>query len=584
MPDIPVTIWTAIASGGFCVVLIAIVAILAEISRRKLSEVKPGARESWLLRAPLLPLVLAVVAGLLSIYALILHFAFGATDFQLPATANVTSPVLVAATLIAGALTAAYAVLRLRAHLLAEARGRLDAHGEERADERHRNDQEVALTERFARAVALLADTQPISRIAGAHLILALGDEWVRDGAQQRCLDVLISHLRGLHQNETFQNGPGSRSVREEVRLVTSEVLQRLGASGSNSWKVRAGDFSGAVVADFDLAGVQTFASLDLRGAQVLGDLLIPREASDTAPRLAGLVCEGDVSVEWADTWVDLDLSNVDVGGAMALTGKILPGVLVGASLHVGGDLSLGFESFEGDILLDSSEIEGAVVVGSSELGAVFGTEAKSTLLSLTGASFQEFRLRRSGRGPQLDITGAIGAVDLSRSTFPFEVTANGLDASSGLSLRGARFEGALVLDRADLPSAIDLDGLFLSDVARSAVSSSEFALRDRLLTYGQGKAPVRVAERDAGFDWRSAIEPLRDRAGEPLMTELESRLSRIESDLPFDWHTRPPFTARVMSEVSRAGAKVDAPKSVEDALHAALRELLPLAPTGEMP
>lgn len=580
MPQLSVTIWTAIASGVLCVVLIAVVAVLAEVSRRKLSEAKPGSHESWLLRAPLLPLVLAVVAGLLSVYSLILHYAFGAPDYQLPATANVTSPVVVAATLIAGALAAAYAVLRLRAHLLAEAKGRLDAHGEERADERHRNDQEVALTERFARAVALLADAQPISRIAGAHLILALGDEWERDGAQQRCLDVLISHLRGLRQNKTFQEELDSRSIREEVRLITSEVLDRLTA-GAASWNVRAGDFSGAVVADFDLAEVQTFASLDLRGAQVLGDLVIPRTASANAPRLSDLVCEGDVSIEWADTWVDLDLANVDVGGAMALTGKVLPGVLNAASLRVGGDLSLGFESFEGDVFLDSSEITGHAVVGSSELGATFGSENTSTLLSATGALFQEFRLRRSRRGPKLDLTGAIGAVDLSRSIFPFEVTANRLDASSGLVLRGARFEGALVLDEAEVPSAIDLDGLHLSDTARSAVSSSEFALRGRLLAYGQAEVPTRVPERDAEFDWRSAIERLRDRAGEPMMTELETRLTRIESDLPLDWETRPTFTARIMSEVSRAAAKVDAPKSVEDALHTALRDSLPLAPTG---
>jgi hypothetical protein len=581
MPDLPVTIWTAIASAALFLVLIAIVAILAENSRRKRLEDKPGSRETWLLRAPLLPLVLAVVAGLLSVYALILHYAFGAVDFQLSATTNGTSPVLVAATLIAGALTAAYAVLRLRAHLLAEAKGRLEAHGDERADERHRSDQEVALTERFARAVALLADTQPISRIAGAHLILALGDEWVRNGAQQRCLDVLISHLRGLRQNTAFQEEVDSRSIREEVRLITSEVLDRL-TSGVNSWTVRAGDFSGAVVSDFDLTEVHAFLSLDLRGALVLGDLSIPHDASSAAPRLSGLVCEGSVSIEWADAWADLDLSNADVGGAVALTGKVLPGVLNAPSLRVGGDLSLGFESFEGDILLDSSEIMGAAVIGSSELGATFGTETKSTLISLTGSSFQQFQLRRSPRGPQLDLTGATGAVDLSRSVFPLEVTANRLDASAGLYLRGARFEGPLVLDEANVPSVIDLDGLFLSDSARSAISSSEFPLRDRLLLHGQENVPGRVVESDAGFDWRNSIEPFRERAGEPLMSELETRLTRIESDLPLDWRLRPPFTARVMSEISRAAAKVDAPKSVEDALHAALRASLLLASTGE--
>lgn len=583
MPELPVTIWTAIASGAVCLVLIAVVALFAEASRRRQLDVKRNSSESWLLRAPLLPLVLAVVAGLLAIYALILRYAFGATDFQLPATANVTSPVLVAATLIAGALTAAYAVLRLRAHLLAEAKGRMEAHGDERADERHRSEQEVAYTERFAKAVALLADAQPISRIAGAHLILALGDEWPRDGAQQRCLDVLVSHLRALRENASFENESSSRGVREEVRLVTSELLRRL-AEGTSSWSVRAGDFSGVLVADFDLTEIRAFPMLDLRGAKVLGDLAIPAAGSVAAPKLSGIVCEGDLNIEWADGWEDLDLSGAQLRGSASITGRTLRGLLNATELHTEGDLSFGFESFEGDVILDFAEIGGSAVVGSSELGATFGTEAKPTLLSLVGASFQEFKLRRSVRGPQLDLTDAVGAVDLSHSVFPIEVTGNRLDASSGLYLRGARFEGALVLNEAAVPASIDLDGLFLSDSARSAISSSEFALRDRLLQHGQEKMPARQVDQDVAFDWRSAVEPLRERLGEPLMSEVEDRLQRVEADLPLDWHTRPPFTARVMSEVARAVAKTDAPRTAEEALQAALRRALPLARTGEEP
>jgi hypothetical protein len=581
MPDLPVTIWTAIASGALCLVLFVLVALNAEFSRRKQLEVKPSVSDSWLLRAPLLPLVLAVVAGLLSIYALTLHYAFGASDFQLPAAANVTSPVVVAATLIAGTLTAAYAVLRLRAHLLAEAKGKLDAHGDERADERHRSEQEVAFTERFAKAVALLADEQPISRIAGAHLVLALGDEWSRVGAQQRCLDVLVSHLRALRENEEFDDESGSRGVREEVRLITSEVLRRLG-EGTPTWDVRAGDFSGAVVADFDISGLSAFRQLDLRGGKVLGELTIHSAASIAAPKLSGLACEGDLTIEWADNWGDLDLSGAELGRSASFTGRTLPGVLNLINLHAESDLSLGFESFDGDVILDFAEIGGCAVVGSSELGATFGTEAKPAVFSLVGASFQEFQLRRSARGPQLDLTDAVGAVDLSHSVFPLEVTANRLDASTGLLLRGARFEGALVLDGATVPSSIDLDGLVLSESARSAVSSSEFALRDRLLEQGQEKAPARTVEQDQVFDWRRALEPVRERLGEPLMKEVEYRLRRIEADLPLDWHTRPPFTARVMSEVSRAVAKTDAPTTAEDELHAALKRALPLAPTRE--
>jgi hypothetical protein len=581
MPEFPVTVWTAATSGALCVVLVVVIIIAAEIARREQAASKGGVADPWLLRVPLLPLVLAVVAGLISIYSLILLLAFGAVDFQLPAASNVTSPVLVAATLVAGALTAAYAVLRLRAHILAEAKGKLDAHGDERADEKHRSDQEIAFTERFAKSVSLLASDQAISRIAGAHLILALGDEWLRDGAQQRCLDVLVSHLRALRENGSFEDEPGSRGAREEVRLITSEVVRRLSAGGA-SWSVKAGDFSGAVVADLDLAGLAAFAILDLRDAQVLGDLLIPAEISTSAPKLTGVSCEGDLTVQWAEGWTSLDLSRAEVAGSIALTGKILPGVFSGAHLRTEGDLMLGFESFGGDVILDSAEVAGSAVVGSSELGATFGTEEKPTALSLNGASFQTLQLRHSTRGPQLDLTGATGSVDLSYSVFPFEVTANNLDASTGLHLRGARFEGALVLDEAKAPNTVDVDGLHLSDAARSAIGSSEFSLRDRLLSNGQEVRPANAVERSQFFDWRSAIEPLRKRCGEMLMAELERRLARVDADLPFEWQTRPTFTARIMSEVSRAVAKVEAPESVENALHAALRQSLALASTGK--
>lgn len=561
----PITAWTAIISGAVSIILVAVVAILAARSR----SVEP-----WLLRAPLLWLVVAVILGLISIYSLLLLLAFDAPDFKLPTKTSVTSPVLVAATLIAGTLTAAYAVLRLRAHLLAEARGKLDAHGEERADERHRSDQEVALTERFAKAVGLLASEQPISRTAGAHLILALGDEWSRDGAQQRCFDVLISHLRGLRENQSFDDLASTRGIREEVRLITREVLRRL-ATGELAWKVKAGDFSGAVIADLDLVGLPVFRILDLSGAQVLGDLVIPNDVSESAPRLSGLVCEGDLTIHWSEHWADADLSSAQVGGSVALAGKALAGAFNGTGLHADGDLSLGFEAFGGDIVLDSVEVGGEAIIGSSELGALFGTDTHPTALSIVAGSFQKLELRRSARGPQLDLTGATGAVDLSFSVFPLEVTANELDASTGLHLKGARFESALVLDGAKIPVAIDLDGLILSEDARSAIESSEFSLRDRLLAHGQGERPVASTERDETFDWRNAIEPVRKQAGDQFMTELDHRLSRIEAELPLDWRTKPSFMAQVMSEVSRAAARVEAREESKRAVQSALRNLI---------
>ncbi|CAN7310850.1 hypothetical protein LJR045_001621 [Microbacterium sp. LjRoot45] len=211
------TAWAAIICGAVFAILVGWM-LMGSLKRRSGADSEP-----WLLRAPLLRLVLAVVSGLIALYSLLLLLAFGAEDFSLPDKANIASPVIVAATLIAGVLTAAYAVLKFRAHLLSEARGKIDAQEDQRAGDKHRADQEFALIERFSKAVGLLAAEQPISRIAGAHLVLALGDEWT--SGTQRCFDVLTSHLRALGENKAIEDdslfGPG---VREEIRLITAEL------------------------------------------------------------------------------------------------------------------------------------------------------------------------------------------------------------------------------------------------------------------------------------------------------------------------------------------------------------------------
>lgn len=572
-----VTGMVAFISGAISVFLAIIVVLLEKPSQKELEVLRP-ASAPWLLRAPLLPLVFAVLAALLSIYSLILRFAFGAENFLLPKTANVTSPVLVAATLVAGALTAAYAVLRLRAHLLAEVKSRLEVHGNERADEKHQIEQEVVFTERFAKAVALLADPQPISRIAGSHLIFALGDEWRSDGAQQRCLDVLVSHLRVLCENELFEDEPGSRGIREEVRLITSEILRRL-SKGAPSWNVRVGDFRGTVVADFHIDDDVVFPLLDLRGAKVLGDLRIPSLACSTAPKLTDIVCEGCLTIAWRDGWGEMDLSGAKLGASVSLIGKTLSGNLIANEICVEGDFDFGFELFEGDVIFDSAKIKGDLVVGSPELGAMFGTKVKSTELSLVGSSFRELKLRHCSQGPQLNLAGSVGAIDLSYSTFPLEVTANQLDASAGFRLQGTQFLDAFVLEGAILPETIDINGLVMSEKARSAVRSSDFASRELLLGDRKEKVSSYNLEKDVQFDWRPLLESLGETIGDPLKREVESRLTKIENILPVDWNRRQSFTALLMTEVSRAAAKSNASKSEEETMQTALKRSLGLAP-----
>lgn len=569
-----ITTWTASAAAGCSLVMIVLTVLMTRSARKKLTRIDASIEVGgiWLLRAPLLPLVLAVVFGLIALYALLLHFAFGASDFKLPSTTTGANPVLVAATLIAGALTAAYAVLRLRAHLLAESRSRLEAHGDLRADAKHRSDQEVALAERFSKAVELLAADKPISRIAGAHLILALGDEW--PSGAQRCLDVLVSHLRGLRENNTLTDEAVPRGMREEVRLITSEIFRRLSDRGPH-WKVRAGDFSGTALDGVELEDGIQLASLDLRGAHILGNLSIPATSSREAPLLAEICCDGDLSVEYSSDWPELDLTRATVAGSIHITGEAPPGELTGTELQAGGSLNLSFDVFRSDIMLDGAEVQEDIRVGLTTLGATFGAEGDAPVdLSLVNASFGRLALQRVTRGPRVNISGAVGVVDFTSSVLPFEVNANRLDASTGLHLRGARFEDALILDGATVPEFVELDGLFLSDTARSAIESSDFSLRDLMLAATRSKPLRQGSTHGAGFDWRSAIEPLRERAGTLLMGELEMRLKTLEANLPLDWRNKPSFAAQVTSEVARAVARADVARDTADEIQMALREV----------
>ncbi|WP_163165410.1 hypothetical protein [Arthrobacter sp. Alg241-R88] len=563
------------ALGAICSLLF--VAIAAMVAARRKSE------EPWLLRAPLLWLVLAVLLGLISIYSLLMLLAFDAPDFKLPATANVSNPVLVAATLVAGGLTAAYAVLRLRAHLVAEEKGKIDARGDSRADDKHRSDLEVALIERFAKGVELLASNHAISRIAGAHLILALGDEWKR--GVQRCLDVLVSHLRGLRENHSFDDEAGSSyGVREEVRLITSEVIRRL-SELEGRWDVRAGDFRGAVLGDVDLTEVRGLSVLDFREARILGDLTLSRRASDEVPQLAGLTCDGDLSVEWtksheqreAELRDEIDLSAAAVGGSIVFSGELLDLDLKCSDLRAGGDFSLAFEEFECDVTLDAANVQGEIRIGSTALSTAFGVNGEQTSLSLADAAFSKLTLRNLSSGPLLNLSGASGEVDLSDSRFSYEVVANHLDASTGLNLRRSKFEAALVLDGATIPAAVDVEGLILSASARSGIQSSDFAFRDRLLGSSEVR-PARGLTSDSTFNWRRAMEPIRDGADPSFIEELERRLADAETNLPLDWQQRTTFTSRIMSDVSRAAAKTDQTKDVMRKVQEVLRESLDLA------
>ncbi|GAA4157943.1 hypothetical protein GCM10022286_10190 [Gryllotalpicola daejeonensis] len=483
-----------------------------------------------------------------------------------------SSPIVVAATLIAGGLTAAYAVLRLRAHLVSEERGRLDRNEDRRAIEKHRSDQEIAFVERFSKAVALLSADQSISRIAGAHLILALGDEWP-NGAQ-RCLDVLLSHLRGIHETHALEaESSSSRGVVDEIRLITDEVFRRLRANGP-AWDVVAGDFSETALASVDLEGIKPLHLLDLRRAHVLGNVAIPEGSTLTVPSMEGLVCDGQLDLVWSAGWTGLNIAKAEIAGSVSVTGRLLGDPIDATGLRA-ESLLLAFESIQADVLMETAKIERDLVIGNPGLGCEFGTERAPVSVLLSNSSFETLVMQRAARGPRLDLRDAVGAVDLSYSSFEFEVDASHLDAGSGLSLHGARFDGPLVLDGAVVPATVDLEGVILSAAARNALQSSEFPFRDLVLGIGKSSASPRSLADDRPFDWKDALNPLRQELGVAFLQELEARMSLIEANLPVDWPAKPSFTAHVMSEVARAAARADAPAASKYAVESALRALI---------
>jgi len=593
-PEWPVTAWVAVVCGAVFAVLVVWM-LIGSIRRRSGTGTEP-----WLLRAPLLRLVLAVVSGLIALYSLLLLLAFGAEDFSLPDRANIASPVIVAATLIAGVLTAAYAVLKFRAHLLSEARGKIDAQEDQRADDKHRADQEFALIERFSKAVGLLATEQPISRIAGAHLVLALGDEW--KSGTQRCFDVLTSHLRALGENKVSEDDAlSSPGVREEVRLITAELARRLTGTEAK-WSIASWDFRGTVLGELDLVIAGELKSVDFTGARVLGDLSLTRRADSVVPVLSGIECDGDLALNWDFDIVDLpmdmvkaplNLSSARVGGSLSVAGHILDYELRVTDTEVGGELSLAFEEFTANIYLDQMVIGGEVRIGSDTLRTSFSQSATgghsrpATSLTVADSTFSSLRLRNAVRGPQLDLSGAVGYVDLSNSRFPSEVAANDLDASSGLSLRQARFDATLLLDGATLPEAMEIEGLQLSQQARNGLESSDFPFLDLLFESAEADAaPVSSAlpvAASRAFEWRAVVDPLRSDYPAGFFEQLERRLEHLETDLPVDWQARDTFAARVMSAVSRAAAIADLSDSDTAQAQAALRSGLGLAAEGDL-
>ncbi|HZN16625.1 MAG TPA: hypothetical protein VFB84_00245 [Micromonosporaceae bacterium] len=82
------------------------------------------------------------------------------------------------------------------------------------------------LTQRFGDAVAQLGNASPAVRLAGAHALAAVADQWPQQ--RQQCIDVLCGYLR-LPYNQDDGNTsrlPGERQVRLTILRIVRDHLR----------------------------------------------------------------------------------------------------------------------------------------------------------------------------------------------------------------------------------------------------------------------------------------------------------------------------------------------------------------------
>jgi len=137
-----------------------------------------------------------------------------------------------------------------------------------RAQQREELDRNLAqqrertLNERFTSIAAQLGDAQPAVRLAGAHAMARLADDWEEN--RQPCVDVLCAYLRMPYDPDPGDDAApkdravylGNREVRHTIiRLIRDHLRPDMDLE--KSWQGRDLDFTGVVFDGGDFTEAQ---------------------------------------------------------------------------------------------------------------------------------------------------------------------------------------------------------------------------------------------------------------------------------------------------------------------------------------
>jgi uncharacterized protein YjbI with pentapeptide repeats len=340
------------------------------------------------------------------------------------------------------------------------------------ADSAH--DRTRVYNERFTTIAAQLGDAQPAVRLAGAHAMAGLADDWKQN--RQTCVDVLCAYLRLPYDPDPGGGAaPAEWSAYRANREVRHTIIRLIGAhlrpSAAMSWQGLDLDFTGAVFDGGDFSGALfSGGTVSFDGAEFSGGMVRfdGAEFSGGMVRFDNAVFSGGAVsfylAEFSGGTVSFENAEFS-GGTVDFSGTVFSGGMVGFFMagFSGGTVSFYLAVFSGGTLSFSGAVfsRGTVVFGGASFSggsADFGGAVFSGVsVDFGGAGFSGGSVSFSGAGfsgGPVSFDGAEfsgGVVDFSGAVFSSAVTGGtvsfvGAGFSGGrVDFGGARFSGGKV-------------------------------------------------------------------------------------------------------------------------------------------
>lgn len=266
----------------------------------------------------------------------------------------------------------------------------------------HDRDDTRLLNERFRAASEQLGHNSAPVRLAGAHAMASLADDWDERARRQMCIDVLCSYLRHAGKRPTGDDDAEAQRAWDTDREVRHTILHLIANRLRN-----CGPWTGQ---DFDLTGVMIDVDIDLSRAKFKSSYISFRDAEFSrylnlyeADFGGGIVDFGGAS--FGDGWADFGRARFGSDGCVSFIRTKFTGAEVHfdhadfaahvqfvAALFAGGEV-ICTAKFCSDVSFSAAELTGGIV---SFAGARFirGTvdfcnaAFSGSLVSFRGARF----------------------------------------------------------------------------------------------------------------------------------------------------------------------------------------------------